>query len=252
MASLLLAFAVSRILGQGTYLGGRVVVRPVLYLAADAPIPTEVQRQRLVRYLKIAQSRYFELLEGMDTFELELTCQVFRSSADAKSLKLKPNGAAEFVVNELLRHDHKTRWSCPYVYVAVFVGTGSFPGGGGRPINGGHNKGGGIIILSAKDLDDSPNFESTLQHELGHAFGLPHVDVYGYDMLANPSLMSYNPSHHTDFFQVSSTPGRLIPEDLRGLNENKAAFPRFQFDASRILTGGYVLKPDVQLGPMDL
>ncbi len=91
-----------------------------------------------------------------------------------------------------------------------------WPAGGGRPFNGGFNTGGGIVIMSSNGLDRAPNFQSTLQHELGHAFGLPHVDVYGYDMQTNMSMMSYNPSHHTNGFEPSATPGRFIPEDRAG------------------------------------
>ena len=90
------------------------------------------------------------------------------------------------------------------------------PTPGGRPLNGGFNTGGGIIILSSFTLDRSPYIQSTLQHELGHAFGLPHVDVYGYDMKTNASIMSYDPRHHTKGFTESRKPGKLIPEDRHG------------------------------------
>ncbi|HLK15013.1 MAG TPA: hypothetical protein VKT78_09420, partial [Fimbriimonadaceae bacterium] len=161
--------------------------------------------------------------------------------------------AAEYAVSGLLRKDRRTRWNCPYVYVVLFVGAGEYPGGGGgRPINGGHDQGGGIIILADAYLETTPNFQSTLQHELGHAFGLPHVEVYGYDMLTNNSLMSYNPKHHTNFFIQSETPGQLIPEDLRGLAANKWAFPDFRFDPATDVPKGYSMHADITLGPMQL
>ena len=40
--------------------------------------------------------------------------------------------------------------------------------------------------------EDCP-FLATLIHEMGHAFGLTHVDCHGYNMDTNGSLMSYNP-----------------------------------------------------------
>lgn len=230
-----------------------MIVRPVFLMTAEAAKPTREEGERLIRYLKIAQARYFELLLGQDTFKLEERCLEYRSKLSFKDMQKLPNGAAEFAVNELLKHDRKDRWTSPYINVVLFVGTGSYPGGGGgRPVNGGHDKGGGIIIMAAKDLDSSPNFESTIQHELGHSFGLPHVDVYGYDMLTNPSFMSYNPGHHTKFFAPSDTPGRLIPEDMRGLGENRWAFPNFKFDPSRDIPTGYQIQRNVELGPMDL
>ncbi|MFI5384920.1 MAG: hypothetical protein ACHQ50_02260 [Fimbriimonadales bacterium] len=239
--------------GGQTYTGPRITVKPVFCVAADAQNPAQVETRRLMRYLKITQARYLELLEGLDTFQLADSPVTWRCPATASELQKKPNGGAEYVVNELLKKDHVTRWTCPYVYVVIFVGTGDFPGGGGgRPINGGHDRGGGIVILSGSLLQTAPNVQSTLQHELGHAFGLPHVDVYGYDMLTNPSIMSYNPGHHTSYFKVSPTPGRLIPEDMRALAENKLAFPNYRFDPSQDVPSGYSLRNDVELGPMEL
>jgi len=42
--------------------------------------------------------------------------------------------------------------------------------------NGGCNTAGGMEVMSSNTLDRAPNFQSTLQHEIGHALGLPHVD----------------------------------------------------------------------------
>ena len=70
-------------------------------------------------------------------------------------------------------------------------------------------KGGGTVLLSSYEFDRAPNVQSSVQHELGHSFGLPHVDVYGYDMGSNDSLMSYNPKHHTNGLTPSATLGTL-------------------------------------------
>jgi hypothetical protein len=128
-----------------------------------------------------------------------------------------------------------------------------FPNGGGRPLNGGYNTGGGIVVLSSSALDRSPNLQSTLQHEIGHAFGLPHVDVYGYDMKSSDSIMSYNPRHHTNGFLSSPTPGKLIPEDLRGLAFNQRAFPKLRFDPEKDVPQGYAFDERiVPLGKMKI
>ena len=235
-----------------TYCGQRLIVKPVFFVPSDAPLPTTIQTEHLIRHLKIAQARYYELLQGEDTFLLDKKATVCRSRITIAELKAKPNGAAEFVVNELMAHDHVNRWNCRFVYVTLYVGTGNYPGGGGRPINGGHSNGGGILILSATQMDAEPNFQSTLQHELGHGFGLPHVDVYGYSMINNNSLMSYNPKHHTNYFHPAANSGQLIPEDMRGLAQNKWAFPAYIFDPTVDVPVGYQLKGDVTLGPMDL
>ena len=88
--------------------------------------------------------------------------------------------------------------------------------------------------------------------ELGHAFGLPHVDVYGYDMDANPSIMSYNPTHHTDGFKPSKTPGILNPEDIRALALNRRIFPRLRFDPEKDVPKSYTMQKSVVLGPMEI
>jgi len=235
------------------YNGPRLTVKPVYCVAAGANDPTKQQADDLTRQLKIARARYFELLKGLDTFQLTKAPEIWRCPEPASEIEKQPNGGAEWVVNALLKKDRFTRWTCPYVYLVVFVGTGGFPGGGGgRPINGGHNNGGGIVILSQESMITAPNVQSTLQHELGHAFGLPHVDVYGYDMITNDSIMSYNPAHHPRFFNPSPNPGCLIPEDMRGLAKNTWAFPNYRFDPVNDVPEGYSMQKDVELGPMDL
>lgn len=119
--------------------------------------------------------------------------------------------------------------------------------------HGGYNTGGGIIVLSSYSLDRTPNFQSTLQHKLGHAFGLPHVDAYGYDMKSNDSIMSYNPRHHTRALSPSPTPGVLIPEDLRGLALNRQVFPKLRFDPQQDVPPEYrMAERVVPLGPMKI
>jgi hypothetical protein len=133
-------------------------------------------------------------------------------------------------LSELFEYFKTNRFDAPFVFLILVLNPrDKFPNGGGRPINGGNNNGGGVIIVSSYAMDDMPNFQSTLQHELGHSFGLVHVDMYGYNMTSSSSIMSYNKAHHTNRFQVSSTPGIFIPEDLRGLALNKKAFPHFSY-----------------------
>jgi hypothetical protein len=87
---------------------------------------------------------------------------------------------------------------------------------------------------------------------LGHAFGLPHVDVYKYDMKTSPSVMSYNRSHHTNDFQDSATPPRFIPEDIRGLALNKRCFARLEFDSARDNPEGQGLFRIVWMYPIEI
>ena len=251
---LLLAFPVAGC--SGIRLGRaptRLLVKPVFLVPSDVQPPPAKYSTLLMRHLAWSQTRYRELLAGQDTIALAADRPlVLAGQHPAAYYTAATDGGAEAAVLELFAHDHVDRFTCPYVYVVLFVGTGLFPAGGGRPINGGINTGGGIVILAADALVESPNFQSTLQHELGHAFGLPHVDVYGYDMRTSRSVMSYNPSHHTNGFEPSPTPGGFIPEDLRALSLARRVFPEYTLNPARDYPPGYELAPMVFLGPMPL
>jgi hypothetical protein len=76
-------------------------------------------------------------------------------------------------------------------------------------------------------------FQSTLIHELGHAFGLTHADCYGEDMNTSESIMSYNTAHHSQRLAESATPGIFLPEEYFLLDLNALAFPSFVYDSAR-------------------
>jgi hypothetical protein len=207
-----------------------------------------------MRHLLWSQTRYRELLRGQDTFDIAQNAPaVYKAEHPLGFYKGLPENSAPQVVKELLAYLKTDRTACKYILLTVMMNPHQdFPGGGGRPINGGFDTGGGIVVLSSFALDRFPNFQSTLQHELGHSFGLPHVDVYGYSITTSDSIMGYNPAHHTKDFTPSRTPGIFLPEDLRGLGMNKRAFPDFSFDPDSDIPKGYTLKPVVKLGPMNL
>jgi len=231
----------------------RVEVLPVFFIPKGEPAPTKDQAEQLVRHLDWTRTRYRELLPKRTTFKVAgRGVREYRAEQGLEFYRAQPEASAPQVVSELLAELKHTRYNCPYVLLVVMMNhKDGFPVGGGRPLNGGFNTGGGIVILSSFNLDRSPNFQSTLQHELGHAFGLPHVDVYGYDMRSNDSLMSYNPGHHTNGFTPSRTPGKLIPEDLRGLALNKRVFPYLRFDPQKDVPQVYSMAARiVTLGPM--
>jgi hypothetical protein len=232
----------------------RVQVRPVFFAPSDEAEPTAEQKRRLARHLDWCRRRYGEMLRGGDDFTVaDGPPLVHRSRIPLAELRAAPEHGAPRLAGELLAATHTNRFNCPYVFVIVVMNPhDDFPIGGGRPLNGGYNTGGGIVILSSFALDGVPNFQSTLQHELGHAFGLPHVDVYGHDMKTSDSIMSYNPAHHTRGMRSSPNPGILTPEDLRGLSFNRRAFPNFTFRPARDVPAGYALAPAVPLGPMTI
>ena len=187
-----------------------VQVKPVFILPRGAPEPTPEQKKALADHLAWCQTRFNEMLSGADTFTLEKSAPlVSRSKTSLTELRAAPEMGAPRLTGELLTVTKFNRLDCPFIFVAVVMNDDdNFPGGGGRPLNGGFNTGGGIVLLSSFALSKLPNFQSTLQHELGHAFGLPHIDVYGQDMKNSESIMSYNPAHHTRGMQPSATPGR--------------------------------------------
>ncbi len=194
------------------------------------------------------------MLRGRDNF---ITADgpplIHRSRIGLAELRAAPESGAPCLTGELLAASQTNRFNCPYVFVIVVMNPhDDFPVGGGRPLNGGYNTGGGIVILSSFALDQFPHFQSTLQHEVGHAFGLPHVDVYGHDMKTDDSIMSYNSAHHARGMRPSPNPGILMPEDLRGLSFNRRAFPNLTFRPARDVPAGYSLASAVPLGPMTI
>lgn len=232
----------------------RVRVLPIAFVPNDQPKPTAEQRTLYLQQIQCAQRRYAELLKG-DTFELAKDdVEVVDGERSLDYYRNARERGAPDLVAELLDHFQVNRFQCAYVFCIMFMNSkDSFPEGGGRTINGGVNTGGGMLHISSGELARNEHYQTTLQHELGHAFGLPHVDVYGYDMKSNASLMSYNPAHFTKGMQPSKTPGVLIPEDLRVLALNDRVFAKTTFDSSRDVPAGYTLsKKIIPLGPMEL
>ncbi|MEL7499649.1 MAG: hypothetical protein AAFN77_18745 [Planctomycetota bacterium] len=228
-----------------------ISVLPVFVVPDGQKGPSNSEQRLLMRHLQWTQERYQEMLDGQSTFDIEDKPMVFESKRTIKQFEDDGN-AANLLVGELLDSLKVSRFSCKYVFLAVFVNRErNFPRGGGRPINGGYNTGGGIVVFSTEALH-SVNFQSSLQHELGHSFGLPHVNSYRYDMKRNESIMSYNPSHHTNKFSPSKTPGVLIPEDIRGFSFNDRVFKNLEFDEDRDVPRDYVLKGVGHLPAMDL
>lgn len=232
----------------------RVKVLPVAFVPRDQKPPTAAERALFLKHLEMSRKRYQVLLAG-DTFELAKSdVQVVRGERPLDFYRQGEERGAPQIVAELLGHFKVSRFECPYVFCILLMNASdSFPEGGGRPINGGLNSGGGMMYIASYELTHNQHFQCTLQHELGHAFGLAHVNVYGYDMNANASLMSYNPKHHNQGLTPSPTPGILIPEDLRVLAFNDRVFSKTTFDVERDIPASYQLaKQIIPLGPMTL
>ena len=228
-----------------------VSVLPVFVVLDGQKRPSSTEKRVLLRHLRWAQKRFRELLGNRSTFDFEAKPLVFKSKFTLEEYEKEKT--AVHLIGELLDSFKIDRFSCKYVFVAIFMsGDKNYPKTpGGRPINGGFNTGGGIMICSSKRMN-SRSFQATLQHELGHAFGLVHPEKYGYDQRENDSIMAYNNAHHTNRFSPSKTPGILIPEDVRGLALNDRVFKNLEFDKKSDVPADYELKKIHYFSPMKL
>jgi hypothetical protein len=209
-----------------------VQVKAVFFVPQGEMTPTPEQTRRLREHLDWCRRRYGEMLlqttRIRDSFTLaDGPPDVHQSRTPLAELNAAPEKGVPRVTGELLDASGSNRFNGRYVFVVVVMDpSGSYSAGEGRPFNGGLNLGGGIVVLSSSALDGLPSFQFTLQHQLGHAFGLQHTEVYDHDMTTSTSIMSSNPSLLTDGMKPSRTPGTLLVEDAWGLSLNRRAFPR--------------------------
>ncbi|MEK7667470.1 MAG: hypothetical protein AAB409_02360 [Gemmatimonadota bacterium] len=230
----------------------RVTVLPVFAVPAGGREPTAGERSLLLAHLRLAQARYAVLLGHRDSFLLEPVPLVHHSPRTLAFLRAAPESGVPVLVAELLAVQGVSRYSARHVYVIVVINdSDDFPVGGGRPLNGGLGTGAGLVVLSSFALARSPNVQSTLQHELGHGFGLVHSDNYGEEMATGRSLMSYNPAHHTSGLAPSATPGVLLPVELAALALNRRVFPALAGEATVALPAAVPGRADIAwLPPM--
>lgn len=171
------------------------------------------------------------MLKSRDTFSLSSECMIYKSRNPLDFFRSKKDRLGDFLLAEVLDYIKLDRHTCGYVFAIVLMNPhDNVPAGGGIPINAGYNTGGGILEIASWRLDTGESFQSTLEHELGHAFGLPHVDeAYGHNTETSLSIMSYNPRHRWKGLTEPAEPATLMPEDLKALSFNKRVFPNFTF-----------------------
>lgn len=228
----------------------RIKVQPVFFVPKGQLPPNRTQQLNLHKHARICQMRYKQMLSGRDTFEIAghpRTVQYNSTLATLKKVDRKLFG--NHLLPILFDEFKVNRYNCPYVFLIIIMNPKEdWPTGGGRPINPGFNSGGGFVVLSSQKLDDvTSSFQATVQHELGHAFGLPHVDTYGYDQKTNKSIMAYNRTNHWKHFKPPKEQGILIPEEIRALSMNKRVFPDLYFDRANDVPKGYRIGNMVRL-----
>lgn len=228
--------------------GRRIEVLPILFVPADNATVTEDVVDRysdlVYAHLVLAQRFYKDMLET-DTFRIAGTrLAVFRSrnpdSFYTSRLRVQAGqpDAAHVMLREIFEWRRDNREVSPYVYLVIYARSIAYRAGdpffgGGRTFNGRPGSGGGIVDLELSSLlEDRPyRFQAALVHELGHGFGLVHVDCFGYDQRNSASVMSYD--SRWDTRGLAPSPGRFSAEDLFLLAQNTRVFPNFRFIESR-------------------
>jgi len=220
----------------------RLVVFPVIFIPKDVKVSEKGLKEYADKFqseLRIAQTKYNEWLDT-DTFAMFIDrkynfCYGANDTAFYDSFLLaqrKPKADRDRTVEkEVLDWNHDNRIDSRIVYVILFmrpnnhIPPGNLRFGGGRTFNGPPNTGGGFIDMEMSSLlfDKPYVFKSTIVHELGHTFGLTHVNCFGYDLYNNHSIMSYSPFVTSGF----------NPEEYYILSLNKLAFPNFRFIESK-------------------
>ncbi len=129
------------------------------------------------------------------------------------------------------------------MFVTIYVSSGRPIWAGARTFNGAPGSGGGYAELDVTSVlaDQGYRFQSTLVHELGHAFGLTHVTCHGDDLQSSSSIMRGNSAHWSSGLTRSATPGSLIREDRYLLAQAPAVFPCLTYEPA---VHGADLDPD--------
>ena len=233
----------------------QIKVLPVFLIPKGSKPPTPTERERLIQHVQWTQRWYRKTLKNRDSVEIARTKpEVVALPKPLAFYRDASNGDKALVwTAHLLDHFQVSRFRCEWIFCCVIMNPADdWPAGGAGPINGGINRGGGYVEMSSFNLDRADNFQGALRHELGHAIGLRHVDLYGYDQKSGESMMSYNPAHRTKGMTESKSPPGMIPEDVRGLALNQLVFPKLTFDSKSDLPAGYRLARVIPFPPMAL
>ena len=234
-----LVFVFGRALPEGE-VPCHVDVLPVFFVPKGTVGPTKQQRLKLTRHLKLAQKCYKQMLKDRDTFTIVKGPPPIVNGKFTLDHYKADDKCIQNVIVEIFGEFGLNRFNCPYILLVVIMSPREeFHGPRGRPFNGGLNGGGGLAIFTSRRLDHWRNIQGTIQHELGHGFGLPHVGSFGRDMQTSLSIMSRNKATMWSGFRPPKTRGILITEEIRLLSMNKKVFPNLYFNPEIDVPSGY-------------
>ncbi len=222
-------------------------VLPVIFLPQNEAVDIHSlsdAKHRLKTMLNIARQTYKELLNIDRSFLIsDSGIEIYSAQQSYADYQQTNPDIAHRIVKELFEWQNDDRMLSNKLYLVIVVNqhdNNLAKVGGGRTFNGQPGSGGAIVLMEYSSLvNDQPYpFLSTLIHELGHGFGLSHVDCLGYDMSTNPSVMSYNLDHHSNGSELADVDLQFNPEELFILSQNVMAFPDFQFNPALHNPGG--------------
>ena len=214
----------------------QVCVLPIIFIPSDVPLPdAEIasSKQLFLEYLAKGQALYQGLMGT--TFCVENEVLAYRSPHN--TAYYAADGGSK-MVNEVFAVENEDRYSSGHVYLMLFARPDGYKGelfGGGRTFNGPPNTGGGFVQLEYTSLTkEYPyHFLSTVVHELGHSFGLTHVNCFGNDLNSGDSIMSYSAAHGSNGLEWTGRPSNFNPEEYYELSLNKRVFPDFNYTSAK-------------------